>query len=201
MTDYCEIEYTEKGVITKCDETHDKRAGTFILPGITVLEEFDTIESEDGRIGFGVYVPEESQIYVAGNVPQEIKLKALFHELAHWVQDISGIDFDEDTANEFAERLYNAMASEETHDKRTETHLCDYGRKETHEDLISRAEALDAIRPLQTYKLFEGDDMLLIDKADVQTELMMLPSAEPEQQWIPCSDCERKCDKWENSKI
>lgn len=25
------------------------------------------------------------------------------------------------------------------------------------------------------------------------------PTIEP-QRWIPCSDCERKCDKWENSK-
>lgn len=25
-------------------------------------------------------------------------------------------------------------------------------------------------------------------------------SAQPEQIWIPCSDCGRKCDKWENSK-
>ena len=23
---------------------------------------------------------------------------------------------------------------------------------------------------------------------------------EPEPHWIPCSDCERKCNKWENSK-
>ena len=48
-------------------------------------------------------------------------------------------------------------------------------------DLISRTKALDVIRSLQTYKLFEGDDMILIDKADVQTELMMLPSAEKTQ--------------------
>ena len=45
-------------------------------------------------------------------------------------------------------------------------------------DLIDRQAALDVIRPLQTYKLFEGDDMILVDKAEVQTELMMLPSAE-----------------------
>ena len=25
-------------------------------------------------------------------------------------------------------------------------------------------------------------------------------STETEQGWIPCSDCERKCNKWENSK-
>lgn len=48
-------------------------------------------------------------------------------------------------------------------------------------DVISRQDALNAIRPLQTYKLFEGDDMILVDKAKVQTELMMLPSTEPEQ--------------------
>ena len=48
------------------------------------------------------------------------------------------------------------------------------------DDLISRQAALEAIRTLQTYKLFSGDDMILIDKAQVQTELMMLPSAQPE---------------------
>lgn len=49
------------------------------------------------------------------------------------------------------------------------------------DDLIRRQDALDMVRILQTYKLFEGDDMILVDKADVQTELMMLPSAEPER--------------------
>ena len=46
-------------------------------------------------------------------------------------------------------------------------------------DLISRQMAIDALRKMQTYKLFSGDDMLLIDQAEAQTELMMLPSAEP----------------------
>lgn len=50
--------------------------------------------------------------------------------------------------------------------------------KDATSDLISKKKALDVIRALQTYKLFEGDDMILVDKADVQTELMMLPSAE-----------------------
>lgn len=27
-----------------------------------------------------------------------------------------------------------------------------------------------------------------------------LSSAQPEQRWIPCSECERRCVKWENSK-
>jgi len=54
-------------------------------------------------------------------------------------------------------------------------------------DCISRQAALETIRTMQTYKLFECDDMILIDKAQVQTELMMLPSAEPEI--IRCKDC------------
>ena len=56
------------------------------------------------------------------------------------------------------------------------------------DDLISRQQAIDALRAMQTYKLFAGDDMLLIDQAEAQTELMVLPSAQPEQQWIPCSE-------------
>ena len=26
------------------------------------------------------------------------------------------------------------------------------------------------------------------------------PTIEPEQRWIPCSECERRCEKWESSK-
>ena len=74
-------------------------------------------------------------------------------------------------------------------------------------DLIDRQKAIDALRAMQTYKLSESDDMLLIDKAEAQTELMMLPSAQTERtgQWIHddnfyyetrfvCSECkESEC--------
>jgi hypothetical protein len=69
--------------------------------------------------------------------------------------------------------------------------------------LIDADAALEAIRTLQTYKLFAGDDMVLIDKAQVQTELMGLPSAQPEHKtghWILdrsgaycCSKCMEPC--------
>lgn len=71
------------------------------------------------------------------------------------------------------------------------------------DDLISRQQAIDALRKMQTYKLFAGDDMLLIDQAEAQTELMMLPSAQPERKtghWILdrsgaycCSNCMEPC--------
>ena len=48
-------------------------------------------------------------------------------------------------------------------------------------DLISRQAAIDALRKMQTYKMFSGDDMLLIDQAGAMTELMLLPSAEPKR--------------------
>ena len=48
------------------------------------------------------------------------------------------------------------------------------------DDLISRQAAIKALRAMQTYKLFAGDDMLLIDQAGAQTELMLLP---PAHQW------------------
>lgn len=55
-------------------------------------------------------------------------------------------------------------------------------------DLISRKAMLEKIRTMQTYKLFLGDDMILVDKAEVQTELMMLPPIQPERKkgkWLP----------------
>ena len=57
-------------------------------------------------------------------------------------------------------------------------------------DCVSRQAAIDTLRKMQTYKLFAGDDMLLIDQAKAQTELMMLPSAKPVHKtgrWIEMS--------------
>ena len=54
-------------------------------------------------------------------------------------------------------------------------------------DLISRQAAIDALRKMQTYKMFSGDDMLLIDQAGAQTELMQLPPIQPEI--VRCEEC------------
>ena len=64
--------------------------------------------------------------------------------------------------------------------------------------LIDADAALEVIRTLQTYKLFAGDDMLLIDQAEAQTELMMLPSILPERKtghWVETGD--EPYDEWE----
>ena len=45
-------------------------------------------------------------------------------------------------------------------------------------DTISRQAALEKVRTMQTYKLFA--DISLVDKSEVQKELMMLPPAQPE---------------------
>ena len=71
------------------------------------------------------------------------------------------------------------------------------------DDTVSRQEATDALRKMQTYKMFEGDDVLLIDQAGAMTELMLLPPAEPKRgNWEitnlgavgvfdSCSECKR----------
>ena len=72
-------------------------------------------------------------------------------------------------------------------------------------DCISRRSAIDALRAMQTYKLFAGDDMLLIDQAGAQTELMLLPPIQskllqpwevlvaqavlPQPEIVRCKDC------------
>ena len=72
---------------------------------------------------------------------------------------------------------------------------------------ISRQAAIDALRKMQTYKMFSGDDMLLIDQAGAMTELMLLPPAEPKRgKWIHhpeigwgetwlCDQCGEKTNK------
>ena len=48
-------------------------------------------------------------------------------------------------------------------------------------DLIYRQQALDAIRNIKAITGTSDDEILLIDKAEAQTELMMLPSAQQER--------------------
>ena len=55
------------------------------------------------------------------------------------------------------------------------------------QDTISRQQAIDALRTIATYKMYEGADMILIDQANAMTELMLLPPAEPKI--IHCKDC------------
>ena len=61
------------------------------------------------------------------------------------------------------------------------------------EDSISRQAAIDTIGKMQTYKLFVGDDMVLVDKDEPQKELMLLPSAERKGKWIKVGDNAWKC--------
>ena len=75
------------------------------------------------------------------------------------------------------------------------------GKGEKMDDAISRQQAIDALRAMQTYKLFAGDDMLLIDQAGAQTELMLLPSAQPKMgKWIKTARWGRVyyCDQCRN---
>ena len=68
-------------------------------------------------------------------------------------------------------------------------------------DVVSRQTAIDALRKMQTYKMYAGDDMLLIDQAGAMTELMLLPSAEPKRgKWIKTARWGRVyyCDQCRN---
>ena len=49
------------------------------------------------------------------------------------------------SAGEILEQIERELTFE-THDRRTETHSCDYGKKETHGDVISRQVAIDTLK-------------------------------------------------------
>ena len=78
------------------------------------------------------------------------------------------------------------------------------------DDTISRQAAIDALEKVaelfpwrvpgnrDTYDRYNEAWNDAIGRAEIEIE--ELPSAQPEQRWIPCSDCERKGSKWENSK-
>ena len=60
--------------------------------------------------------------------------------------------------------------------------------------LIDKDEAVDLVRKMQTYKLSADANFLLVDQAEVMTELMLLPPAKPK--WIPCSERLPRVREW-----
>ena len=63
-------------------------------------------------------------------------------------------------------------------------------------DIISRQAAIDALdKRFDSIPMNQTTEILLLRK-----DLRDLPSAQPEQRWIPCSECEKRCSKWEHLK-
>ena len=180
----------------------------FNLPEIYIADGYDTIEGEDGNVGFGVYVPDENQIYVAGDVEGEIRARALLHEICHWVQAMCGRSFDEDEANEFSDIVYDALPSaQETHEERTETHACDLIDRQAAIDLVK--DVCDAIMSCcgshydeetddEVYDDIREIDAILKCNKEMRIALKNMPSAEPERKtgkWIYNSPVTMKCNQ------
>lgn len=83
---------------------------------VHVMEGYDTIETPTGK-GFGVFIPETLEIYIAGDMPGESEdlIKTLAHEFKHFLQYCDGKPFNETEADEFAEEIYKkAISTEKT---------------------------------------------------------------------------------------
>ena len=76
------------------------------------------------------------------------------------------------------------------------------------DDLISRQAAIDAIEGVDWYHQNQHGEMVhganpdehqaWYKADDIYAAIERVPSA---QQWIPCSECEKRCGKWEHLKI
>jgi hypothetical protein len=78
---------------------------------IHICEGYDVIETPDGGKGFGVFVPERNEIYVATEVPEpEITIiETIAHEYYHFVQKCWNVPYDEAEAEFFAETVVMAL--------------------------------------------------------------------------------------------
>lgn len=92
-------------------------------------------------------------------ISRQAVLDALINEWDGMVMSVFGL----------IKNLPSAQPDEKRTDKRTETHAC---------DCISRQAAIDAARKCSVKEVTPA--YMLIDKAEIMTELMMLPSAQPD---------------------
>lgn len=77
---------------------------------VHVVEGYDTIETPTGK-GFGVFVLETSEIFIAGDMPEkeENLIKVFAHEFKHFLQWRDKKPFDEADADAFAEEIYKKI--------------------------------------------------------------------------------------------
>lgn len=82
-----------------------------------------------------------------------------------------------------------------------------FGNSEQLNDTISRAAVVDAIEGVDWYHINENGKMVhgandaehqaWYKADDIYAAIERVPSA---QRWIPCSECEKRCSKWEHLK-
>jgi hypothetical protein len=71
---------------------------------------------------------------------------------------------------------------------------------EAWQDALDRAEcAIGKLPSVQPYTDEEIQKIQELEQAQLD-KAFSLGREDAKQRWIPCSDCERKCEKWENSK-
>lgn len=77
---------------------------------VHVVEGYDAVETPQGK-GFGVFVPETLEIFIAGEMPEkeENLIKVLAHEFKHFLQYRDKKPYDEAEADAFAEEIYKEV--------------------------------------------------------------------------------------------
>lgn len=106
-------------------------------------------------------------------------LKTNYEGMGEQDKEEFGRDFDEILDLALIGLKYKAQLSQERADKRTETHAC---------DLISRRTAIDAINCDITVTGRQNAELVAATIGTFVDRIKALPSAQPEQIWIPCSE-------------
>ena len=81
---------------------------------VNICEGYDCIESPTGEKGFGVFVPDTLDIYIATDVPepQDTLVETMAHEYKHFMQYCEEQPFDEEEAESFALYILHKMKME-----------------------------------------------------------------------------------------
>lgn len=81
---------------------------------VNICEGYDCIEAPDGTKGFGVFVPDTLEIYIATDVPEpeETLVETMAHEYKHFMQYCEEQPFDEEEAETFALYILHLMQKE-----------------------------------------------------------------------------------------
>ena len=64
------------------------------------------------RLAFGMFNRETNHCYVAGDLEEEQVLKTIAHEYKHYIQKCSGVEFNEEDAENFADYMYDKFICE-----------------------------------------------------------------------------------------